>query len=57
LREKHRLRLFNNNVLRKNVGPMRDGVTVEWRRIHKEELYDLYCSSDNIRVNKLIRKK
>jgi hypothetical protein len=41
LREEHRLRVFENRVLRKIFGPKRDEVTGEWRRLHKEELYDL----------------
>jgi hypothetical protein len=32
-------------VLRKVFGPERDEVTREWRRLHQEELYDLYCSA------------
>jgi hypothetical protein len=42
LREEHRLRLFENMVLRGIFGPKRDGVTGEWRRLHNEELNDLY---------------
>jgi hypothetical protein len=42
LREKHRLRVFENRVLRKIFGSKRDGVTGEWRRLHNEELNDLY---------------
>jgi hypothetical protein len=42
LREEHRLRVFENMVLRGIFGPKRDGVTGEWRRLHNEELYDLY---------------
>jgi len=38
------LRVFENRVLRRIFGPKRDEVTEEWRRLHKEELYDLYCS-------------
>ena len=44
LREEQRLRVFENKVLRKIFGPKRDEVTGEWRRLHKEELYELYCT-------------
>jgi hypothetical protein len=44
LREEHRLRVFGNRVLRRIFGPKRDGVTGEWRKLHNEELNDLYCS-------------
>jgi hypothetical protein len=47
LREEHRLRVFENRVLRKIFGPKRDEVAGEWRRLHREEFYDLY-SSPNI---------
>jgi hypothetical protein len=50
LRRNHRLRVFENRVLRKIFGPKRDEVTGEWRRLHKEELYDLYSSPNVIRV-------
>jgi hypothetical protein len=50
LREEHRLRVFENRVLRKIFGPKRDEVTGEWRRLHSEELYDLYSSPNIIRV-------
>jgi hypothetical protein len=42
LREEHRLRVFENRVLRRICGPKRDEVTGEWRRLHNEELNDLY---------------
>jgi hypothetical protein len=44
LREEHRPTVFENRVLREIFGPKRDEVTGEWRRLHKEEFYDLYCS-------------
>jgi hypothetical protein len=42
LREEHRLRVFENRMLTRIFGPERDEVTEEWRRLHNEELYDLY---------------
>jgi hypothetical protein len=51
LREKSRLTVFENKVLRRAFGPKRDDVTGDWRRLHNEELYALY-SSPNIRVIK-----
>jgi hypothetical protein len=44
LREEHILRVFENGVLRKIFGPKRDEVTGEWRKLHNEELRDLYSS-------------
>jgi hypothetical protein len=41
LREKYRLRVSDNIVLRKIFGPKRDEVTAEWGKLHKEELHDL----------------
>ena len=38
-----KLRVFENMVLRRIFGPRRDEVMVEWRRLHNEELNDLYC--------------
>jgi len=43
LREERRLRVFENMVLRRIFGPRRDEITGEWRRLHNEELNDLYC--------------
>jgi hypothetical protein len=52
LREEHRLRVFENRVLREIFGPERDKVTGKWRRLHNEELCDLYSSSNIIRLIK-----
>jgi hypothetical protein len=48
LREVHRLRVFENRVLRRKFGPKRDEVTEEWRKLHNEELHNLYSSPDLI---------
>jgi hypothetical protein len=52
LREEHRLRVFENRVLRKIFGPKRVEVTGEWRRLRNEEPYGLYSSPNIIRVMK-----
>jgi hypothetical protein len=44
LREEHKLRVFENRVLREIFGAKTVAVTGEWRRLYKEEFYDLYCS-------------
>ena len=44
LREEHKLRVFENRVLRKMSGSKKDEVTGEWRKLHHEELNDLYSS-------------
>ena len=44
LREERRLRVFENRVLRRIFGRRRDEVTEEWRKLHNEELNDLYWS-------------
>jgi len=44
LREECRLRVFEDRVLRGIFGPKRDEVTGEWRKLHNEELNDLYSS-------------
>jgi hypothetical protein len=49
LREEHRLRVFENRVLKIIFGPKRDEVTGEWRKLHNEELHKLYSSPDIIR--------
>jgi len=57
LKEEGRLRVYENRVLRRIFGPKRDEVTGEWRKVHKEELNDLYSSPNIFRVIKLIRKR
>jgi hypothetical protein len=52
LREEHRLRVFENRVLRRIFGPTRDEVTAEWKRLHDEELNNPYSSPNIIRVLK-----
>jgi hypothetical protein len=49
LTEEHRLRVFEYRVLRRIFGTKRDEVTEEWRKLHNEELYNLYSSPDIIR--------
>jgi hypothetical protein len=57
LREEHRLRVFENKVLRRIFGPKRDEVTGRWRTLHNEELRDLYSSSSTIRIIKSRRMR
>jgi len=52
LREERRLRVFENRVLRRVFGPRRDEVTEEGRKLHKEELGDLYSLPNIVRVVK-----
>ena len=52
LKKEQGLSWFEKRVLRKMFGPKRDEVTGEWRRLHNEELYDLYSSPLIIRVKK-----
>jgi len=52
VREERRMRVFENRLLRRIFGPKRDEVTGEWRKLHNEELNDLYSSSNTVRVIK-----
>ena len=57
LREEYRLRVFENRVLRRIFGPKRDGVTGEWRKLHNEELNDVYSSPKILRLIKSRRMR
>jgi hypothetical protein len=57
LREERRLRVFENRVLRRVFGPKRDEVTGEWRKLHNDELNDLYSLPYIVRVVKSRRMR
>jgi hypothetical protein len=48
--EEHRLRVFENRVLRRIFGPKRNEVTGDWRKLHNEELHNFYSSPNIIRI-------
>ena len=52
LREERRLRVFENRALRRIFGPKSNEITGEWRKLHNEELNDLYSSPSMVRVIK-----
>jgi hypothetical protein len=57
LREEHKLRVFENRVLRRIFGPKWDGVTGGQRKLHNEELHSLYSSPSIIRIIKSRRMR
>jgi hypothetical protein len=57
LKEEHRLRVFENRVLRRTFGPKRDDVRGGWRKRHNEELHNLYSSPSIIRMTKSRRMR
>jgi hypothetical protein len=57
VREEHKLREFENRVLRRTFGPKRDGVTGGWRKLHNEELHNFYSSPSIIRIIKSRRMR
>jgi hypothetical protein len=57
VREEHKLRVFENRVLRIIFGPKRDGVTGGWRKLYNEELHNLYSSPSIIRIKKSRRMR
>jgi hypothetical protein len=52
LKEERRLRVFENSVLRRILGPKRDDVTGKWTKLHNEELNGLYSVPNIVRVIK-----
>jgi hypothetical protein len=57
IREEHRLRVFENRVLRGIFGPTRVEVIGGWRKLHNVELHNLYCSPSIIRIMKSRRMR
>jgi hypothetical protein len=50
MREECRPRVYENRVLRRIYGPKKDEVTEEWRKLYNENVNNLYCSSNIVRV-------
>jgi hypothetical protein len=57
LREEHRMKVFENRVLRRIFGPKRNVVTGEWRKLYNKELHILYSSTNIIRQFKARRMR
>jgi hypothetical protein len=57
LKEEHRLRVYENRVLKRILGPKRDEVSGKWRKLHNEELHILYSSPNIIRQIKSRRMR
>jgi hypothetical protein len=57
VREEHKLRVFENRMLRIIFGPKRDGVTGGWRKLHNEDFHNLYSSPSIIRIIKSRRMR
>jgi hypothetical protein len=57
VREEHKLRVFENRVLRRMFGPKRDRLAGAWRKLHNEELHSLYSSPSIIIIIKLRRMR
>jgi hypothetical protein len=57
LREEHRMRVFENRVLRRIFGSKRDEVNEEWKKLHSGELHNLYSSPNIIRQAKSRRMR
>jgi hypothetical protein len=57
LKEEHRLRVFENRVLRGIFGPKRDVIIGGWRKLYNEEFHNLYCSPSIIRIIKSRRMR
>jgi hypothetical protein len=52
VREEHKLKVFENRVLRRIFGPRRDGVMGGWIKLHNKKLHDMYSSPSIIRIIK-----